>query len=239
MSKIPWDESEPTKQSPARNLDEYIREETKKALRQRLSKEHAFTADGDEDDVGEHKEGSARIGFGAPGARPGNNSDNPGSLYLSTGSGINTLTLDDGSHWRDACKLLQAGVAEHNLDTSSMSSGYYIRHWSGWQECIQSGVRIEEDGSIWRLVKEWEYPASFIEPPYVTGQIEYDASENLDASSFGTFHWAVLQYMSGVCLNDTPGTSSAEVTIVVTDRDESIGDGDYVNATLKAVGRWD
>lgn len=92
-----WDENEPTKQTEARELDVVIRE-LKEALRERLQEQHNFYSDeSGEDDVGEHKVGSARIYVGESGDRPDSDSDNPGSVYLETDT--DEIYIDNGSEW--------------------------------------------------------------------------------------------------------------------------------------------
>ena len=107
-----WNESVPTKDTEARDIDVKIRD-FKRAIRERLEHEHAFYDDENgHTDVGEHKTGSARVDFGHSDNKPENNSDNPGLFYYETNTG--EIKIDNGTEWLEYQHLLDV---EDKIDT--------------------------------------------------------------------------------------------------------------------------
>lgn len=113
---MPWDETSPTKASPARDLDIVIRD-LKQQLRDRLDFEHAFYLDETGHlDVGEHKQGSARLGFGPVMSRPEVNPLNPGGIYIQTDSNpIGKLEYDNGFAWVPLGYLRSDDASDQNV----------------------------------------------------------------------------------------------------------------------------
>jgi hypothetical protein len=94
-----WNESTPTDSSEAKDIDDIIRN-LKVAIRERLAEEHAFyTTESGNNDVGKHKSGSARVGAGTLAARPSNDEDQAGSVYVVTNSDPYKVYYDTGSDW--------------------------------------------------------------------------------------------------------------------------------------------
>jgi hypothetical protein len=105
-----WNENIPNDNTLAKNIDDEVRS-TKTAIRERLEVEHDFAADESGiTTIGQHKKGSARVGFGTAEEKPANNADNPGLLYLTladvdadeevTQLEIIKVELDTGTEWK-------------------------------------------------------------------------------------------------------------------------------------------
>jgi hypothetical protein len=105
-----WNENIPNDNTLAKNIDDEVRS-TKTAIRERLEVEHDFAADESGiTTIGQHKKGSARVGFGTAEEKPANNADNPGLLYLTladvdadeevTQLEITKVELDTGTEWK-------------------------------------------------------------------------------------------------------------------------------------------
>jgi hypothetical protein len=105
-----WNENIPNDNTLAKHIDDEVRS-TKTAIRERLEVEHDFAADESGiTTIGQHKKGSARVGFGTAEEKPANNADNPGLLYLTladvdadeevTQLEITKVELDTGTEWK-------------------------------------------------------------------------------------------------------------------------------------------
>jgi hypothetical protein len=95
-----WDETIPNNSTNANQIDDKV-VSFKVATRERLAVEHCFYEDETgHTDVGEHKQGSARINFGLLANRPANNSNNPGAVYATTDA-LKQIFYDNGSAWVD------------------------------------------------------------------------------------------------------------------------------------------
>lgn len=110
-----WSETTPNNSTNANQIDDKV-VEFKVAERERQAVEHCRYADETgHTDVGEHKQGSARIGFGVAGNRPANNSANPGRVYVTLTAGVATkIEYDNGSAWVDVTDISGAFAALAN-----------------------------------------------------------------------------------------------------------------------------
>jgi hypothetical protein len=107
-----YSEATPNNSTVANQIDDEI-VKTEREYRERLAVEHCFYEDETgHTDVGEHKQGSARIGRGDAASRPVNNSNNPGSVYVTEEAGTPTkIEYDNGTDWVDITDLSGALVA--------------------------------------------------------------------------------------------------------------------------------
>lgn len=93
-----WDESTPTNNTDAYEIDDEFRK-LKRAIRERAGVSHITYSDEEgKDDVWEHKRGTAKLEFGTLANRPEVNPDHPGLIYVSIDK--NSLTsYDNGTEW--------------------------------------------------------------------------------------------------------------------------------------------
>jgi hypothetical protein len=109
----PWNENVPSKATKANEIANEIRI-PKIALRERLSIEHNFYEDETgQENIGEHKLGSARVGIGSAPERP--ETACSGRVYLTVEEGsITKIEAHDDSSWQD---ITDASGALAKLDS--------------------------------------------------------------------------------------------------------------------------
>jgi hypothetical protein len=99
-----WDETVPNNSTNANQIDDKV-VDFKVAERERQAVEHCrYEDETGHTDIGEHKKGSARIGFGLAVDLPTVNSNNPGKVYKETDTGL--VKLDKGTAWEELISVL-------------------------------------------------------------------------------------------------------------------------------------
>jgi hypothetical protein len=124
-----WSETTPSDATYAKDLDDEI-VKAKRSLRERLAVEHDLSAnEGSSTTIGQHKQGSARIGFGLAGSKPSNNPTNPGALYVeqSTGGDPEKIVYDNGSEWKTILDIVTAlkDIADNWKKSHPIGSLYF------------------------------------------------------------------------------------------------------------------
>lgn len=153
-----WSAGTPTNATNANTIDDEFRN-MKEDIIERLSEEHDFASDeAGNTTIGEHKKGSARIGFGLTGSKPEVNSTNTGGFYVTEDAEGNPTNAeyDNGTTWKSIATIPRADITA--LEALAASFVGVVCPFAassvptGWLECDGALVSRETYATLFGII---------------------------------------------------------------------------------------